>query len=111
MIRRISTVLVAIAISACTAAAPYPARAAYETPATAAYLYDVSTDTVLYEKNADTPLPHLDLGVSFLTDGNQVGVEGDLLILGFVNAGWGDQAAPRHRYFAFDKRTGKFIVV
>ena len=57
MIRRITTVLVAIAISACTAAAPYPARAAYETPATAAYLYDVSTDTVLYEKNADTPLP------------------------------------------------------
>ncbi len=57
MIRRITTALFAIAVSACTAAAPYPAQAAYETPATAAYLYDVTTDTILFEKNADTPLP------------------------------------------------------
>ncbi len=28
----------------------------------------------------DTPLPHLDLGASFLTDGSELGVEGDLLI-------------------------------
>lgn len=28
----------------------------------------------------DTPRPHLDLGESFLTDGTQLGVEGDLLI-------------------------------
>jgi outer membrane protein assembly factor BamB len=28
----------------------------------------------------DTPRPHLDLGVSFLTDGTELGVEGDLLI-------------------------------
>ena len=31
--------------------------AAFETRATAAYLYDVTTDTVLLSKNADTPLP------------------------------------------------------
>ncbi len=36
-------------------------------------------------------------------------VDGELLILSFVNAGWGDQAAPRHRYFAFDKKTGELI--
>ncbi len=34
-----------------------PARAAFETQAGAAYVLDVSTDTVLLEKNADTPLP------------------------------------------------------
>jgi len=38
-------------------------------------------------------------------------IEGDLLIIGFVNSGWGDQAAPRHRYFAFDKRTGELVWV
>jgi outer membrane protein assembly factor BamB len=35
----------------------------------------------------------------------------DLLILSFVSSGWGDQAAPRHRYFAFDKKTGELIYV
>jgi D-alanyl-D-alanine carboxypeptidase (penicillin-binding protein 5/6) len=34
-----------------------PAAAEYDTRATAVYLYDVTTDTVLIEKNADTPLP------------------------------------------------------
>jgi outer membrane protein assembly factor BamB len=34
-------------------------------------------------------------------------VDEDRLILSFVNAGWGDQGAPRHRTFAFDKRTGE----
>lgn len=34
-----------------------PARADYETRASAAYLYDVTTDTVLLSKNADVPLP------------------------------------------------------
>ena len=34
-----------------------PALAAFETRATAAYVYDVTNDTVLFEKNADTPLP------------------------------------------------------
>lgn len=33
------------------------ALAAYETRATAAYIYDVTSDTVLFEKNADMPLP------------------------------------------------------
>ena len=33
------------------------AQAAFETRATAAYLYDVTTGTVLFEKNADVPLP------------------------------------------------------
>ncbi len=34
-----------------------PAWAAFETRATAAWVYDVGTDTVLLEKNADDPLP------------------------------------------------------
>lgn len=34
-----------------------PARAEFETPATAAFIVDVTTDTVLYEKQADVPLP------------------------------------------------------
>jgi outer membrane protein assembly factor BamB len=34
-------------------------------------------------------------------------VDEDRLILSFVNAGWGDQGVPRHRTFAFDKRTGE----
>jgi outer membrane protein assembly factor BamB len=38
-------------------------------------------------------------------------VHGDLLIISFVSAGWGEQAAPRHRYFAFDKRTGDVVWV
>jgi outer membrane protein assembly factor BamB len=38
-------------------------------------------------------------------------VEGDLLILAFVTAGWGEQAGPRQRVFAFDKRTGDVVWV
>ncbi|MDX1387592.1 MAG: PQQ-binding-like beta-propeller repeat protein, partial [Acidobacteriota bacterium] len=38
-------------------------------------------------------------------------VYGDLLIQSYVSVGWGDQAAPRHRYFAFDKRTGDVVWV
>ncbi len=34
---------------------------------------------------------------------------GDLVVISFLNAGWGDQAVTRHRYFAFDKRTGELI--
>ena len=44
----------------CAAAAlsiALPAQAAFETRATAAYVYDLTTDTVLFEKNADVPLP------------------------------------------------------
>ena len=33
----------------------------------------------------------------------------DRLILSFSNAGWGDQSVPRHRYVAFDKRTGEIL--
>ena len=38
-------------------------------------------------------------------------VDGDLLLLTFVSSGWGSQAAPRHRYYAFDKRTGELVWV
>jgi len=38
-------------------------------------------------------------------------VDGDLLLLTFVSSGWGNQAAPRHRYHAFDKRTGELVWV
>ena len=34
-----------------------PALAAFETRATAAWVYDMTNDTVLFEKNADVPLP------------------------------------------------------
>ena len=57
MIRRAYLSVLALVLAACTTAAPLPARAAFETPATAAYLYDVTTGTVLFEKNADVPLP------------------------------------------------------
>ena len=33
-------------------------------------------------------------------------VDGELVILSFLNTSWGSHAAMRHRYFAFDKRTG-----
>jgi outer membrane protein assembly factor BamB len=33
-------------------------------------------------------------------------VDGDLVIVGLVNASWGDQSRPGNRYLALDKRTG-----
>lgn len=57
MLRSITAIVVAVVLSACATALPEPARAAFETRATSAYLYDVTTDTVLFEKNADAPLP------------------------------------------------------
>ncbi|MDD9977055.1 MAG: D-alanyl-D-alanine carboxypeptidase [Boseongicola sp.] len=57
MLRRLTAFCFALVVSACATALPEPARAAFETRATAAFLYDVTTDTVLFEKNADTPLP------------------------------------------------------
>ncbi len=57
MLRRVLALFAAFAISACAVSTPQPAVAAFETPATAAFLYDVNTDTVLYEKNANVPLP------------------------------------------------------
>ena len=56
MFRRLAAILVFAVASAC-GVTPDPARAAYETQAAAAMLYDVNTDTVLFEKNADTALP------------------------------------------------------
>lgn len=56
MVRGLSILFAVVLISAC-GVRPEPARAAYETQATAAYLYDLTTDTVLFEKNADVPLP------------------------------------------------------
>ncbi len=56
MLRHIAT-LALIVTTACATALPQPAAAAFETRATSAYLYDVTTDTVLFEKNADVPLP------------------------------------------------------
>lgn len=55
MFGRIIALVIAVGLAAC--AAPPPAIAAFETPAKAAYLYDMTTDTVLVEKNADEPLP------------------------------------------------------
>lgn len=56
MLRRFTFLFAIVLVSAC-GVRPEPARAAYETQATAAFLYDVTTDTVLFEKNADVPLP------------------------------------------------------
>ncbi len=36
-------------------------------------------------------------------------VDKDLVILSFLNTSWGSHAAMRHRYFAFDKRTGDVV--
>jgi outer membrane protein assembly factor BamB len=36
-------------------------------------------------------------------------IEGDLVIVGTVTDGFGDIAARRHRYYAFDKRTGENV--
>ena len=57
MIHRSFFLIATIVLAACSSTVPLPAKAAFETPATAAYLYDVSTGTVLFEKNADVPLP------------------------------------------------------
>ncbi|MDA8584814.1 D-alanyl-D-alanine carboxypeptidase [Rhodobacteraceae bacterium] len=56
MLSRIIAFFAVAVISAC-GVAPEPARAGYETQATAAVLYDITTDTMLFEKNADTALP------------------------------------------------------
>ncbi|MEM9969669.1 MAG: D-alanyl-D-alanine carboxypeptidase family protein [Pseudomonadota bacterium] len=57
MLRPITAFICALVVSACAATVPHRAIAAFETPATAAFLYDVNTGTVLFEKNADVPLP------------------------------------------------------
>jgi len=50
------TIIISLAITiACTA--PHAARAAFETQAEAAFVVDLTTNTVLLEKNADEPMP------------------------------------------------------
>ncbi|MBT3268835.1 PQQ-binding-like beta-propeller repeat protein [Candidatus Poribacteria bacterium] len=36
-------------------------------------------------------------------------VDGDLVIISYLNSSWGAQAPGRHRYFAFDKNTGDVV--
>jgi len=38
-------------------------------------------------------------------------IDEDLLITGYVSAGWGEQKPMKHRHFAFDKRTGETVWV
>jgi len=38
-------------------------------------------------------------------------VDGDHVVTSFVNVGWGAEAPPRHRYYAFDKRSGELVWV
>ncbi len=38
-------------------------------------------------------------------------IEGDLVVLNIASSGWGNQAPPRDRVFAFDKRTGELVWV
>lgn len=38
-------------------------------------------------------------------------VDGNLVIVSGINAGWGDQARAQHRFFAFDKKTGQTVYV
>ncbi len=58
MVRPVFALFLAFVVSACAVGVrPEPARAAFETQATSAWLYDVGTDTVLYEKNAEIPKP------------------------------------------------------
>ena len=38
-------------------------------------------------------------------------VDGDLVIVSYLNSSWGPQIVPRHRYFAFDKRSGEVVWV
>ena len=38
-------------------------------------------------------------------------VAGGLVVISFLNSSWGDQAVPRHRYFAFDKNSGEAVWV
>ncbi len=57
MYRSVVALITTFAISACAVSTPEPARAAFETQATAAWLYDVETDTVLYEKASSEPRP------------------------------------------------------
>lgn len=56
MFRQIAALLFVLAMSAFVAAAA-SAQPVYESPAKAALVYDFETDTVLFERDADTPKP------------------------------------------------------
>ena len=56
MLRQIAALPFVLAMSAFVAAA-VAAQPVYETPAKAALIYDFETDTVLFERDADTPKP------------------------------------------------------
>ena len=36
-------------------------------------------------------------------------IDGDLVIVSFLTAGWGGNFIPRHRFFALDKSTGEIV--
>ena len=38
-------------------------------------------------------------------------IAGNLVVVSYLNSGWGAQSIPRHRYFAFDKHNGDLIWV
>lgn len=38
-------------------------------------------------------------------------VNGNLVVISYLNTSWGNQAPPRHRYFAFNKHTGDVVWV
>ena len=38
-------------------------------------------------------------------------IDGNLVIISYLNSSWGDQVATRHRYFAFNKNTGDLVWV
>ena len=38
-------------------------------------------------------------------------IAGDLVVVSYLNSGWGAQAVPRHRYFAFNKHSGELVWV
>lgn len=38
-------------------------------------------------------------------------VDGDLVVISYLSSSWGEQIPGRHRYFAFDKRTGDVVWV
>jgi hypothetical protein len=54
-----------------------------------------------------------DFGLATTRGGSQASlvIEGDLVIVGGITSGWGDQARVRQRFLAFDKRTGEAMWV
>ncbi len=56
MLRQIAVLFLVLALSTLVAAAA-ASQTVYETPAKAALIHDFDTDTVLFERNADTPMP------------------------------------------------------